>query len=140
MPNRCSVSLFWTEGSSADWPAYIRHMLSCGAFTIAGHAAIGGRQTIKVTGSEPGPAWHGLTWRIHATLYVDPSTYLPVRLVWSNQGRTPAGKPLNGTVRQDIRLLPPTPRNIARAGITIPAGFRQVRDGSFSDPVFQFFG
>ena len=79
---------------------------------------------------------------LHAdvTLYVDPATYLPVRVIWENSSQTPDGKPLHGTVRQDIRILPPTPRNIAKASVTVPAGFRTVPDSSFGGPVFPIFG
>ena len=94
--------------------------------------------------TEPG-FWsgpHGERQTLHAdaTLYVDLSTYLPVRVIWNNSSRTPDGKPLHGTVRQDIRVLPPTPRNVARASVTVPAGFRSVPDGSFGGPVFPYFG
>jgi hypothetical protein len=47
---------------------------------------------------------------------------------------------LHGSVRQDIRILPPTPRNIAKASVTVPAGFRTVPDSSFGGPLFPYFG
>ena len=61
-------------------------------------------------------------------------------MIWKNSSRTADGKPLHGTVRQDIRILPPTPRNVARASVTVPAGFRSVPDGSFGGPVFPYSG
>ena len=146
-PNGCASAPSWAEdGGPGNWAAYIRHALSCGKFTIAGHARVNGTKTIKITGSmtEPG-FWagpHGERQTLHAdaTLYVDLSTYLPVRVIWNNSSRTAGGKPLHGTVTQDIRILPPTPRNVARASVTVPAGFRSVPDDSFGGPVFPYFG
>jgi hypothetical protein len=147
-PNGCSNGPVWAEeGGPGNWATYIRQALSCGEFTIAGQAWVNGTKTIKITGSMTQPDfWSGPhgenpeTLRADATLYVDPSTYLPVRVIWKNSSETADGKPLHGTVRQDIRLLPPTPRNLARASVTIPAGFRSVPDSSFGGPVFPFFG
>jgi hypothetical protein len=47
--------------------------------------------------------------------------------------------PLDGTVREDIRLLPPTPGNTAMATVTIPASFREVPDNTFGGPVWPYF-
>jgi len=44
-----------------------------------------------------------------------------------------------GTVRQEITALPRTVRNIAKANVTVPAGFRQVPDGTFGGPVSGWF-
>jgi hypothetical protein len=49
-------------------------------------------------------------------------------------------KTLSGAVRQDMRYLAPTPRNIGKANVAVPAGFRRLPDGSFGGPVFQVFG
>lgn len=147
-PNGCSNGPAWAEeGGPGNWATYIRKELSCGEFTIAGHAWIGGTKTIKVTGSMTQPDFmagpHGEnpeTLHADATLYVDPTTYLPVRVIWNNSSQTPDGKPLHGSVRQDIRILPPTPRNIAKASVTVPTGFRTVPDSSFGGPLFPYFG
>jgi hypothetical protein len=139
-PDGCSSGPVWAEsGGPANWTTYIRQALSCGEFKTAGHARIDGKETIKITGSLRG-TWLGhRALYVNATLFVDPSTYYPVRVIWSNRSKSPAGQPVRGTVRADIRILPPTPRNVARASITVPAGFRKVPDGSFGGPVFQFF-
>ncbi len=142
VPNACASGLDLAEFNPANWTTYIRQTLSCGKLTIAGHALVNGKKTIKLTGSMTEPSWwthggHHAALRVDATLYVDPSTYLPVRAFWSNRSHPADGKPLHGTVRQDVRWLPPTPRNVARASVTIPAGFRKVPDGSFGGPVFQ---
>jgi hypothetical protein len=138
-PNGCSNGQVWAEeGGPADWATYIRQALSCGEFTIAGHPRINGKETIKITGSLKGQ-WSGLQdMHVDATLFVDPSTYLPVQVIWSNWSHAADGRPLHGVVREDIRVLPPTPRNVAKASVTIPAGFRKVPDTSFGAPLFQF--
>lgn len=147
-PDGCSNGhLYAEDGGPENWATYIRQALSCGEFTIAGQAWINGTKIIKITGSMTEPDFwsgpHGKnpeTLRADATLYVDPSTYLPVRVIWKNSIRAPDGKPRHGTVREDIRVLPPTPRNVAKASVTIPAGFRSVPSGSFGGPVFPYFG
>ena len=113
---------------------------------MAGHGLVNGQETIRLTGSLTAPHWWAAlphaqgrgALHVNATLYVDSATYLPVRVIWSNWSEAAAGKPLRGVVREDIRLLPPTARNVARATVTIPAGFRPVPDTSFGGPVFQF--
>jgi hypothetical protein len=147
-PNGCSSAPSWAEdGGPGNWATYVHQAVSCGEFTIAGHAWTNGTKTIKITGSMTEPDfWVSANGQVHealhvdVTLYVDPATYLPVRVIWKNSSQTPDGKPLHGTVRQDIRILPPTPRNIAMASVTVPAGFRTVPDSSFGGPVLPFFG
>ena len=80
--------------------------------------------------------------KVYATMYVDPKTYLPVRVLWSNWTHWRDGKPLHGTITEEIRALPPTPANVARASITIPAGFQRVSESRppFGGPMTQFFG
>lgn len=141
MPNGCSGSLYLIEFNRVNWASYIRHTLACGQFKVAGHARVNGKETIKLTGSQTIPNWDkGQSLRVDATVYVDPSTYLPVRLVWSNSARAANGKPLHGIVRQNIRLLAPTSGNVTRASIIIPAGFRKVHGAPFGGPLFPFFG
>ena len=62
-------------------------------------------------------------------------------MVWDNWSHAVTGGGLlRGTIRQDFRVLAPTPRNVAKAAITLPAGFRKVRGYPFGGPVFQFVG
>lgn len=148
-PTRCSDGQVMVEyGGPVDWETYIRQALSCGAFKVAGRSLVNGKETVRLAGSLTDPDyWAGLPraegrgpLHVNATLYVDPSTYLPVRVIWSNWSEAAVGKPLHGVVREDIRMLPPTARNMARASVTVPAGFRRVPDVRFAGPVFQFIG
>jgi hypothetical protein len=119
---------------ASDWPAFIRATLACGAATVTGHVQIGGVDTLKITGAPvtvklpPGEAravrekWARDRW----TLYVNPKTYLPVRI--SGSGYT-YGSPAPSTYTTsatDMQWLRPTAANIAKTLVTIPGGFRQV--------------
>ena len=148
VPNGCS-HLYLAEFNSVNRPGYVRQTLACGVFKVAGHARVNGRNTIKITGSMTEPHWWARVphaegrgaMHVEVTLYVDPSTYLPVKVVWNNWSHAvTGGRLLRGTIRQDIRVLPPTPRNVAKATIAIPAGFRKVPGTPFGGPVGQFVG
>jgi hypothetical protein len=138
-PPACSAGLDVVEfNGPADWSVYMRQALSCGRFKVAGHALVDGNETIKITGSMMEPhSPRYTTMRTDATFFVDPSTYVPVRVIWSNLTHAADGKPLHGTVREDVRLLRPTPRNVSRASVPIPARFRSVPGDPFGGPVFQ---
>jgi hypothetical protein len=116
------------------WSDFINQSLACGAASVTGHVWIGGVETTKITGSpvtvrlSPGYAkavrekWARALW----TLYVNPQTYLPVRMVGSTQT---FGGPGGGTLFKavtNVRWLPPTKANIRKALVTIPPGFHQM--------------
>jgi hypothetical protein len=117
-----------------DWRALIGGSLGCGAAAVSGHVRINGVETTKITGKpvtmrlplgearEIGEKWLTARW----TLYVNPTTYLPVRMASSTRtfgGRWPSSTDSSVT---DVRWLPPTQANIAKARVTIPAGFHRV--------------
>jgi hypothetical protein len=116
------------------WADFINATLACGAAHVAGHSWIGGIETTKITGSQVavklspgyGQAVHQKRARVRWALYVNPRTYLPVRIYGSTQT---FGGPVGGTLVSsvtDVRWLPPTAANIAQALVTIPAGFHHV--------------
>jgi hypothetical protein len=88
------------------WPAFIGYQLSCGGYAVGGRQRVDGTDAIKITGGK------GLT-----VLWVNPATYLPVRVVTGGQQR----------IQTDFRWLPPTPAHLAQLRVPVPAGFRQVR-------------
>ena len=147
-PNACTMRLDIAEfNGPANWPAYVRQALSCGLFKFAGHAWIDGVRAIKLTGSTADrhfwSQWpHGVgrgPLQVDVTLYANPKTYLPMLVIWKNQAHYRDGRPLDGTVRQDITALPVSPGNIAKANVTVPAGFRQVPSSTFGGPVWPLF-
>ena len=106
-----------TSTSASSLPTTIatelRTAVSCGSLAVAGHQTIGGAGTIKLT-SRSGSL-------ISETIWVDPSTYLPVRVtVQSAAGYSPTRQ------TADFTWLPPTAQNVAKLAVPIPAGFREV--------------
>jgi uncharacterized membrane protein len=116
------------------WAGFINQTLRCGAATVTGNVRVDGVETTRITGApvtvrlSPGYAktvhekWARARW----TLYVDPTTYLPVRMYGSTET---FGGPGGGTLDQSVtdgRWLPPTAANTRKALVTIPPGFHQV--------------
>jgi hypothetical protein len=116
------------------WADFINATLACGAAKATGHVRINGMETIQITGKpvtvrlKPGYARTVREKRVRVrwTLYVDPATYLPVRISGSTATfGGPSASTMNRSVT-DVRWLPPTPANIAKAMVTIPPGFHRV--------------
>jgi hypothetical protein len=102
-----------------SWRARITKVLSCGSFYLGGQQRVDGVQAMTLI-SKPQP---GLN--IRETIWVDPSTYLPVRL--SVTFLHPHGR--SSQLVDDFRWLEPTKADLAtlHAAIrqaTIPAGYR----------------
>jgi hypothetical protein len=90
---------------AVGWVGYIRTELSCGELTPAGRQQVDGVDAIKFTGQHDGP-----------TLWVNPATYLPVRL------KTDAGI----AFQTDFGWLSPTVARLDQLNLTVPAHFRRV--------------
>jgi hypothetical protein len=119
---------------TSDWPAFINATLACGAATVTGHVQVGGVDTLEITGSpvtvrlkaDYAKVIHEKLLRVRWTLYVDPTTYLPVRMSGSSYtfgGPAPSARFVAVT---DMQWLPPTAANVAQSLVTIPPGFQQV--------------
>jgi hypothetical protein len=134
----CSTNVALSMGgpmipTTANLSAFIDATLSCGAAKVTGHVWIDGVETTEITGKPvtvklpPGEAKAvneksaTARWR----LYVNPRTYLPVRMYGSTEafGGT-RGSTLSSSVT-DVRWLAPTPANIAQTLVTIPPGFHR---------------
>jgi hypothetical protein len=147
-PSGCTTRLDIVEfNGPANWAPYLRQALACGLFKVTGRARVNGVETIKLTGSMTDRRfWSQLPHgegsgplQVDATLYVNPKTYLPVLVIWNNRTHYRDGRPLDGTVREDITALPPTPGNIAKANVHVPSGFRKVPSSTFGGPVSPYF-
>ncbi len=101
-----------SELLSATVVSALRAAISCGTLTVAGRQRVDGVEAIELTG-RPGSAFP-------ETIWVRPGTYLPVRVVTS----TRTGRGVFGQTA-DISWLRPTPQNLAKLTVPIPAGFRQ---------------
>jgi hypothetical protein len=121
-----SANLTWLlhpeGGTSASWlpgtvATTLRNAVSCGTLTVAGQQTVDGIAAIELS-SSPGS-------QLAETVWVNPATYLPVRIVVHPF----PGKPTWESA--DIAWLPPTAQNLARLTVPIPAGFRRVSPGEF---------
>ncbi len=135
-----SPSFLSSPGSQipADFASYVRATLACGSYTVAGHAQIGGVDTIRLRyqgtykAAEnvtidshgkwiPEPGSRGHLFHFHYTLFVNAATYLPVQM--ADMGP----QYLTGTAfrYEDFRWLPATPANRALLKLTIPRGYHK---------------
>jgi hypothetical protein len=102
----------------------LRTAVSCGTLTVAGRQRVDGVEAIELT-SRPDSF-------ISETIWVSPSTYLPVRVVVRSGPGTPV---IQQTA--DITWLPPTAQNLAKLTVPIPAGFRKVSFPAVAAPTFK---
>jgi hypothetical protein len=133
----CSTNAALSMGApiipTTRWSAFINATLACGAASVTGHVVINGVETTEITGKpitvrlSPGYAktvhekWATARW----TLYVDPTTYLPVRMDGSTESFGGSAGDQTSSAVTNVRWLPATPANKAQALVTIPPGFRQ---------------
>lgn len=116
---------------ATDWQAFLNEALTCGAARVARHTWVNGVHAIEITGVRFRPG----TGASHAAgiryaLYVDPSSYLPVRVSGSASSYSRATGTSTVTSVTSIQWLRPTPDNVAQTLVTIPPGFRRVRSAS----------
>jgi hypothetical protein len=120
-----------TGSSASSLPSTVarelRAAVSCGAVVDAGRQRVNGIETIELT-SRPGSP-------ISETIWVSPSTYLPVRVVV----RLALGKLPSRQQTANITWLPPTAQNLAKLTVPIPAGFRQVPLATAVGPILRGF-
>ena len=115
---------FPASSPPATVAAALRAAISCGTLTLAGQQRVDGIDAIELTSR--------LGSLISETIWVNPRTYLPVRVIV----RLDAGLP--ATQRTvDITWLQPTARNLADLTVPIPAGFRQVPLAQAATPDLQ---
>jgi hypothetical protein len=111
-------------GTTMDWAAQIRTALSCGHFQMAGHEQVGATDAIKLVSAKVnGPYTE--------TLWVDPSTYLPVRVFWNWLDPRAQGP---GTLTGDFRWVKPTQDNLGLLRVPVPGGFTQKHSGGLPVP------
>jgi hypothetical protein len=119
---------------TAHWSSFIRATLDCGAATVTGHVRINGQETIQITGKPitvrlgrgEGKAVHEKYARALWTLYVNPSSYLPVRMIGVTETFGGSGGHTRFESVTNVRWLPPTSANMAQALVTIPPGYHRV--------------
>jgi hypothetical protein len=136
-PSACSPEAALEMGgpgvATAHWSAFIHATLACGAARVTGHVLINGVETTKISGKpvtvklSPGYAKviHEKWARSYWTLYVDPTTYLPVRMFGATYMFGGPMASYTSSSVTDVRWLKPTRANIAKATIAIPPGFHR---------------
>jgi hypothetical protein len=114
-----------TSTSASSLPTTVstalRTAVSCGSLTVAGRQTVDGTDAIKLTSRAGSP--------ITETIWVSPSTYLPVRVVVRSSFAAPGFQQA-----ADFTWLPPTALNLAKLAVPVPAGFRQVSLGQAVAP------
>jgi hypothetical protein len=106
------------QKTAANWKQIIQAGLTCGMFTVAGRQRVDGVDAIKLTAHKPAA---------EATIWVDPSTFLPVRLTGRVQlFAAGTGTQEATTLTIDFRWLPPTRANLKELTAPIPKGFREA--------------
>jgi hypothetical protein len=135
--NACGKNAVMMGGPvpTSNWPALIKATLACGSATVTGHVWIHGVRTLEITGSPltvrlPKGMVKATRARMTYRLYVNPSTYLPVRTSGTTFSYGPGTASYSFTSVTDIRWLRPTDANIARTLVTIPPGFRHVKSAA----------
>jgi hypothetical protein len=111
-------------GTTLDWAAQIRTALSCGHFQMAGHEQVGPTDAIKLVSAKVNGPYT-------VTLWVDPSTYLPVRLIWNWLDPRAQGP---GTLTGDFQWVKPTQENLGALQVAVPDGFTQKHSGGLPVP------
>lgn len=98
--------------SARDMTDELRTAMSCGWLKDTGTGKVDGVRAIRLTG--PGTGTGG---SIATTIWVNASTYLPVRITttWPTY-----------VVQEDTQWLPPTPANLAKLVPPTPPGFKHV--------------
>lgn len=118
-----------------NWKSFIEQMLACGAASATAHVRIDGVETTKITGKPVTvrlssgyskvirEKWVTVQW----ALYVNPVTYLPVRIGGSTKSYGGARGTTVSSGVTNVQWLQPTKANIAKTLVTIPPGFKQMR-------------
>ena len=120
--------------ANGDWAAFVRATLACGAARVTGQVRINGAETTKITGKPVtvrlsrgyGNVVHEKYARARWTLYVNPRTYLPVRMIGVTETFGGSGGHTRFASVTNVRWLPPTAANKAKALVTVPPGYQRV--------------
>jgi hypothetical protein len=117
----------------SDWRSFIATTLACGAATVTGHVRIDGMETTEISGSVTVPLSKGYAKSVHEkearvqyTLWVNPTTYLPVRVSGSTETYGGSLGSTTNSLVTNVQWLPPIAANVAQTLVTIPAGYQQV--------------
>jgi hypothetical protein len=91
-------------------PKEIQQAIAHGEITVVGPEEVSGKPAVKLHAAERKGS-------VPMDLWVDATTYLPVRWQWQQEGSSPF----------DVTWLPPTPANLAQLTTVIPDGFAEQK-------------
>jgi hypothetical protein len=97
-------------------PANLARDIASGAWRVVGRTQLDGQQAIELSETDRGDNNTALE-PLPVRLWVNAQTYLPIRLVAGPKNG------IEGMTVIDFRYLPPTPANLARLRVPIPAGY-----------------
>ena len=120
--------------ANGAWPAFVKATLACGAAQVTGQVRINGVDTTKITGKPvtvrlskgEGRSVREKYARARWTWYVNPHTYLPVRMIGATETFGGPGGHTRFASVTNVQWLPPTAANKAKALVTIPPGYHRV--------------
>jgi hypothetical protein len=132
-PANAALSMAAPVIPTTHWSSYIDATLACGAATVTGHVKINGVETTEITGKpDTVKLSAGYSKAVKEkfatarwTLYVNPKTYLPVRMVGSTETFGGSSGITDSVFVTNVRWLQPTRANAAQALVTIPPGFHR---------------
>lgn len=109
----CGTPLPQRLTSFPELAAGLRGYLACGTLRYEGKQQVDGVNALKLVSVE-----HQRPGTLTTIIWVDPATYLPVRLTTQWTGAV--------LMRFDFRWLPPTQANLALLKVRVPPGFTQI--------------
>jgi hypothetical protein len=122
----CGTPLPTSLDSFPEIAAGLREYLACGTLSYQGKQHVDGINALKLVSVQRQRRGKTLT-TLTTTIWVDPATYLPVRVTYQSRWTTQRTRPMVSVpTRFDIRWLPPTRANLALLTVRIPAGFTRV--------------
>ncbi len=123
----CGTPLPTSLDSFPEIAAGLREYLACGTLSYEGKQHVDGVNALKLVSVQNQRRGKTLT-TLTTTIWVDPATYLPVRVTYQDRFTTQGTRPMVSVpMRFDIRWLPPTSANLALLTVRIPPGFTQVQ-------------
>jgi hypothetical protein len=118
----CDFSLPTSWATYPEIAAGLREGLACGALSSEGMQQVDGVNALKLVSVQRSRLGPKTLRSITTIIWVDPATYLPVRLT------TQLTRPIVSVPMSfDFRWLPPTSANLALLTVRIPPGFTHAR-------------
>lgn len=117
----CGFSLPTSWATYPEIAAGLRKDLACGALSSEGMQQVDGVNALKLVSVQRSRVGPKTVATISTIIWVDPATYLPVRL--TTQWTRPI---VSVPMSFDFRWLPPTSANLDLLTVRIPPGFTQV--------------